>query len=178
MPDNSIHIEIDASQLEKLPEQMTAAVDDPQTRKLITTVFAKELLDSTDRAFKEETDPYTGTPWAEWSPAYVQHLTRRYKPKAKTKKGNSKDGEEAPVKFHKKLQDKGMKGGGLRSTIQTDFDEEKATIGSNLRYARIHQLGGMAGRGHRAKIPARPYLGLDQKSSMKVGDRACSMVCC
>jgi phage virion morphogenesis protein len=27
-----------------------------------------------------------------------------------------------------------------------------------LKYARIHQLGGMAGRGRKVKIPARPYL--------------------
>jgi phage virion morphogenesis protein len=31
-------------------------------------------------------------------------------------------------------------------------------IGSNVIYARIHQLGGRAGRGHKSLIPARPYL--------------------
>jgi len=31
-------------------------------------------------------------------------------------------------------------------------------IGSNVIYSRIHQLGGMAGRGHKVKIPARPFL--------------------
>jgi phage virion morphogenesis protein len=33
---------------------------------------------------------------------------------------------------------------------------EVATAG--LPYARIHQVGGMAGRGHRARIPARNYM--------------------
>lgn len=36
---------------------------------------------------------------------------------------------------------------------------DEATLGSNLVYAAIHQFGGMAGRGHKTKIPARPYIG-------------------
>jgi phage gpG-like protein len=31
-------------------------------------------------------------------------------------------------------------------------------IGSDVVYARIHQMGGRAGRGHQAVIPARPFL--------------------
>ena len=33
-----------------------------------------------------------------------------------------------------------------------------AAIGPNIVYSRIHELGGLAGRGHRSKIPKRPYL--------------------
>lgn len=36
----------------------------------------------------------------------------------------------------------------------------EAVIGSNRRYARIHQMGGEAGRGLKVTIPARPYLGV------------------
>lgn len=32
------------------------------------------------------------------------------------------------------------------------------TVGGTVPYARIHELGGMAGRGRQTKIPARPYL--------------------
>ena len=68
------------------------------------------------------------------------------------------------------LQLRGMKGGGLRSTIQRESGDGEASIsaglGSNLRYARIHQLGGLTGRGHKAKIPARPYLGLTKEERM------------
>ncbi|MFZ5537436.1 MAG: phage virion morphogenesis protein [Pseudomonadota bacterium] len=32
-------------------------------------------------------------------------------------------------------------------------------VGSNKRYAAIHQFGGQAGRKRRATLPARPYLG-------------------
>src|SRR5712692_6879413 len=31
-------------------------------------------------------------------------------------------------------------------------------VGSDVVYSRIHELGGVAGRGHAAHIPARPYL--------------------
>lgn len=34
------------------------------------------------------------------------------------------------------------------------------SVGTNLKYAPIHQFGGQAGRGRSSTIPARPYLGL------------------
>ena len=36
-------------------------------------------------------------------------------------------------------------------------------VGSNVVYAAIHQFGGRAGRGRRVTIPARPYLGIDER---------------
>ena len=36
-------------------------------------------------------------------------------------------------------------------------------VGSNVVYAAIHQLGGRAGKGRQARIPARPYLGIDER---------------
>lgn len=43
-------------------------------------------------------------------------------------------------------------------------DGWKAEIGPTAVYGRIQELGGMTGRGHRTRLPARPYLGpaLDQ----------------
>ena len=38
----------------------------------------------------------------------------------------------------------------------------EVAVGSNRRYARIHQLGGDAGRGRTVAIPARPYLGISE----------------
>ncbi|MEC5207398.1 phage virion morphogenesis protein [Vogesella perlucida] len=48
--------------------------------------------------------------------------------------------------------------GRLASSIVTDYDAASVVIGSNAEYARIHQLGGKAGRGHSVELPARPYL--------------------
>ena len=50
--------------------------------------------------------------------------------------------------------------GGLRRSITHDADRDGVDVGSNLPYAAIHQLGGRAGRGRAARIPARPFLGV------------------
>ena len=50
--------------------------------------------------------------------------------------------------------------GQLAASVTTQYDDDSAVIGSNKEYARIHQLGGDAGRGKKVKIPARPYLHL------------------
>ena len=48
----------------------------------------------------------------------------------------------------------------LASSINTYYDNDSAVIGSNLDYAAIHQLGGLAGKNHSVTIPVRPYLSL------------------
>ena len=50
--------------------------------------------------------------------------------------------------------------GQLASSVNTQYDDNSAVIGSNLPYATIHQLGGQAGRNKKVKIPARPYINL------------------
>jgi phage gpG-like protein len=43
-------------------------------------------------------------------------------------------------------------------------------VGSDLKYARIHHFGGMAGRGHAVEIEARPVLGMDDQEEAHVGE--------
>ena len=50
--------------------------------------------------------------------------------------------------------------GQLASSVNTYYDNDSAVIGSNLKYAAIHQLGGQAGLNKSVEIPARPYLKL------------------
>ena len=50
--------------------------------------------------------------------------------------------------------------GQLSSSVNTFYDDDSAVIGSNLDYARIHQVGGEAGKNKSVSIPARPYLKL------------------
>lgn len=42
------------------------------------------------------------------------------------------------------------------------------TVGTNRVYARIHQLGGTAGRGRKVTIPARPYLGVSAEGQREM----------
>ena len=48
--------------------------------------------------------------------------------------------------------------GRLKASITYHAGRDYVAVGTNLVYAAIHQFGGKAGRGHRANIPARPFL--------------------
>lgn len=58
----------------------------------------------------------------------------------------------------------------LRSSISTKSTNDKAIVGSNKVYATIHQFGGRAGRGRKAKIPARPFLALTPQDESDILD--------
>jgi phage virion morphogenesis protein len=54
------------------------------------------------------------------------------------------------------LQQKGQ----LAASISQKSDTTSAEVGTNKAYAAIQQFGGAAGREHKARIPARPFLRL------------------
>ena len=60
------------------------------------------------------------------------------------------------------LQDTGT----LRNSILASPHRDSVTIGSVLEYAAIHQFGGMAGRGKKVRIPARPFLPVDRGGNL------------
>lgn len=60
--------------------------------------------------------------------------------------------------------------GALASSVTTDYGDDFAEIGSNVPYARIQQLGGQAGHGHKVTIPARPFLGLSEETTDAIMD--------
>ncbi|MCS7285010.1 MAG: phage virion morphogenesis protein [Hydrogenobacter thermophilus] len=53
--------------------------------------------------------------------------------------------------------------GELAASISQSYSDREAVVGTNKVYARIHQLGGKAGRGKKATIPARPFLKLTEQ---------------
>lgn len=56
----------------------------------------------------------------------------------------------------------------LRRSIEYAATSDKVMVGSNLPYARIHQLGGKTGKGHKVTMPARPYLGVSSDDMEEV----------
>ena len=46
----------------------------------------------------------------------------------------------------------------VRSVVRGSAGGLMVEIGPNRKYARIHELGGMAGPGRKVQIPARPYI--------------------
>ena len=86
------------------------------------------------------------------------------------------DAEEAPQGKKWKPSARAMAGGGktldkeshLKDSIDYATTSDKVMVGSNLPYARIHQLGGKTGKGHKVDMPARPYLGVSEEDMDEV----------
>ena len=104
--------------------------------KAVFSAIGEALKISTTDRFKNQTAP-DGTPWEPLSPRYAAW-------KRKIKGAN------------KILKLRGY----LRDTLRYQATDVSVAIGSNRVYSTIHQFGGQAGRGHKATIPARPYLGV------------------
>lgn len=66
----------------------------------------------------------------------------------------------------KKLRDRGH----LYASLTYAASRLKSEVGTNRVYARIHQLGGKAGRGRKVTIPARPYLGVGDADRRMIGE--------
>lgn len=54
----------------------------------------------------------------------------------------------------------------LRMNINGRILNDTVKIGTNVHYAAIHEYGGMAGKNHKVKIPARPYMPVDKNGKM------------
>jgi len=62
---------------------------------------------------------------------------------------------------------------GLLGSIHGSYTDKTALVGTNIRYARIHQFGGEAGRkSARVHIPARPFLMLTDADKQDIVDAA------
>lgn len=64
-----------------------------------------------------------------------------------------------------------VESGRLKNSIKYQLQGDKAAVGSNVVYARIHHEGGMAGRGKKVKIPARPYMFVDDDDLLVIKER-------
>ena len=104
--------------------------------KAVFTAIGEELLLSTDARFDSETAP-DGRPWAPLNAEYAAWKRAFH-------------GTDKILKLR----------GYLRDTLRYQATDASVAIGSNRIYSAIHQFGGQAGRGHKATIPARPYLGV------------------
>lgn len=119
-------------------------------------------------------------PWPQLSQATI--LNRLM---GKTKDGKSKgiasilrrDGDLRPAAKRKLegglaiLQDTGVLRGSIRvysekNSVTIGAARVKTKAGTHMEYAAIHQFGGMAGRGKKVRIPARPFLPVDKDGNL------------
>lgn len=56
----------------------------------------------------------------------------------------------------------------LRKSINYGATPKEVMVGSNAVYARIHQMGGKTGKGHKVTMPARPFLGVSDADMAEV----------
>ncbi len=66
--------------------------------------------------------------------------------------------------------------GGLMGSIHFEAGRNSVMVGTNKIYAAIHQFGGMAGRGHKTKIPARPFLMVQDEDWDTINDGLCNYI--
>jgi len=116
--------------------ELARRIERPQP---LMKAIGEMILTSTDERFRREVDP-EGRRWKPLRPGTVKRKRRR-------------------GKIMKVLQQDQY----LRNRISYRTRGRSVVISSVLPYAAIHQFGGRAGRGRKAKIPARPYLGVSRE---------------
>lgn len=89
-----------------------------------------------------------------WAPLSISTLFAGRNSRFAGKRGRFKKGAEEQFKGRMTLVDTAR----LRNSINVDAGRNKVEIGTNVKYAAIHQFGGKAGRGKKINIPARPFL--------------------
>lgn len=123
-------------------------------RQALLEAVGESLVSSTVQRFADGKGP-DGQTWEPSARAWEDGLAREGRKataKRKAVRARPESGD-----FGKTLVDTAR----LRNSIDYAVTSHSVMVGSNVAYARIHQLGGKAGKGMQTTIPARPYLGVN-----------------
>lgn len=138
-----IDVEVDDNAVRQAFDRLEALVDD------MTPVFdeiGRTVVDHAILRFERQVDP-DGRAWQPLAPATIQ-----------ARRGGGVDA--------KILIDSAR----LMQSLTHHAERDRVTVGTNVVYAAIHQLGGQAGRNRATTIPARPFLGLDRSDREDILD--------
>lgn len=130
--------------------------------KQLSALNSRAMLDEigsymqsvTKKRFKDSTGP----DGKQWLPLAPRTLLARAGGRKAAKKGGSLTA--------KPLIDRGH----LMASITYQVGSDHVAIGTNMIYGAIHQFGGMAGRGRKVKISARPFLGVSPENRAEILD--------
>ncbi|PAF45551.1 phage virion morphogenesis protein [Helicobacter sp. 12S02634-8] len=116
--------------------------------KLLKTT-AQTLESVSDESFENKKSPF-GEAWQDRAPATKLKLLRQRK---------LSQSDILQVSEH------------LRRSIGTKIASNSVILGTNVSkgYAAIHQFGGYGGKDKKVKIPARPYLPINNKGELPQG---------
>ncbi len=97
-----------------------------------------------------------------WKNFAEQGRPNKWEPLAPATVARKKKTGQSPLILH------GRVSGGLLGSIAVRVGDDEVQIGPgpHIPYAWIQQKGGMAGRGRKVKIPARPYLVIQDDDEM------------
>lgn len=142
---NDFTIKVDDREVQRLFQIMQKrGMDTSLTNQKVAIFMHKSVI----RNLNDQKDE-TGKAWKPLSPATLLRRRTRKKP--------------PPTSSTKMLVDTGS----LRRSIRWKFGRNSATVTAGgtkeVGYARIHHFGGMAGRGRKVGIPARPYMYVTDK---------------
>ncbi len=136
--------------LSKLDEWIQDKIDKCENLDLLKNDISI-VMDSDIRKNFEKNESSSGEPWQEWSEA-----TKKYRKKI------GKTNENFKLQLNNDLY----------KSIDTEITSWGVKAGSikgaGVKYNRIHQKGGMAGRNKKIRIPARPYLGIGKRLKDKI----------
>lgn len=118
------------------------------------------LVSSTRERFRSSRDP-DGKPW---QPLAATTVRSGFKKKDRKKSGGLRKGVAEREAKRKIL----VQSAQLKNSISSDASDTKVAVGTNKPYARVHQLGGKAGRGKKVTIPARPFLGVSDGDAREI----------
>jgi phage virion morphogenesis protein len=108
-------------------------------------LIGEGVMERTKQRFVSSSGP-DGSAWVPNAPSTIASFFAR--PGVKAKKGAAQGGKK-PLIGHS---------GSLKSQFHVVATDVSVTVSSSMIYAAIQQFGGMTGRGHKTKIPARPFL--------------------
>jgi len=106
--------------------------------------FAEYMVTRTADRFRDEEAP-DGSDWDKLKPITLLRKQRRKPPAI----------------------DKILHQDGYLRLVHPHADDDSSGVYSYRIYAAIHNRGGMAGRGHRVKIPKREFLGFNQEDILE-----------
>nr|VFK65155.1 MAG: phage virion morphogenesis (putative tail completion) protein [Candidatus Kentron sp. TC] len=122
--------------------------------------MAASMEEHAEMNFREQGRPK----WEKLSPKTIEK--RIGGKNARRKDGKLRKSAQGKMETMKILQDRGALAASVHSKHGDDYAMIGAGGGGPGQYARIHQLGGLAGRGRNVPIPARPYLPFNPDMTM------------
>lgn len=145
-----ISITIDDRDVQAALERLQQKISDltPAMREI-----GELLVERAKGRFETSTSP-DGSRWAPNAPSTIMAYLGRYggmrkKDGSLSKRGAARAAAKKPLIGETRQ---------LMGTIHYRASRDGVIVGSPMRYAAIHQFGGLAGRGRRVTIPARPFL--------------------